>query len=302
MVELTHVVAILLALGAAIASASQNLFVRIGTDRGNVHDAVIIVMVTNAVVLLPVVGVVYYPDYGLTRVSWLSFIAAGILGTLLGRLCMYTSIERIGASRTAPIVASWALISSVLGVLLLGESLAPIRALGIVLIVSGVTAIAWETSRENPEDLSRDELLVGLSIPFGSALAFGWEPIFANFGFTQGTPAPVGLVVKTVFATLGFSLYLRWRNALPDRSVVRANDTRWFVLAGIASTLFLLGYYIALEIAPVSVVVPIIVTNTLFVVLLSAIFMPKRLERVTWRLATAAVVVVGGVAVITVSG
>lgn len=300
MVELTHLIAVFMALGAAIALASQSLFLRIGTEQGNSFDAVFVVMSVNLIVLFPLVSVLYYPDYGLTRVSWVSFTAAGLFGTMLGRMLKFTSISRIGASRTEPIAASNALFATVLGVVLLDETLTVLHGLGIVLIVGGVAAIAWETSHENPDDLPVRELMIGLLIPFGAALAYGIEPIFASFGFGEGTPAPVGLLVKTVAASLAFVLYLRWHGDLPGFAALRSNNTRWFVLAGTANTLFLLGYYVGLSIAPVSIVVPIIITSTLFVVVLSAIFMPQRLEHVTWRLATAATVVVIGVLVITV--
>lgn len=297
LVDLT-IVAILLSGGAALANAITQLFVRIGTEEGRASDAVFVVMIVNLIVLVPAILLLYYPDYGLTRRSWLAFVAAGILGTLLGRAFTYTSIDRIGASRTAPIVASNALVATVLGIVLLDESLTAAHAIGIVLIVCGVAAIAWETGHENPENLSRRELLIGLLIPFGAAVAYGWEPIYASYGFEEGTPAPVGLVVKTVSATLGFALYLRWQNTLPDPRTLF--DGWWFVLAGIANTLFLLGYYVALSIAPVNVVVPIIITQTLFVVLLSALFMPQRLEAVTWKLAVASTVVVVGVVLVSV--
>ncbi len=91
----------------------------------------------------------YYPEYHLTRFSWISFIGAGLFGTLLGRMLTYTSIDTIGASRTAPIVASQALFATVFGILVLGESLTPIHGLGIVLIVSGVSLITWETSHNS---------------------------------------------------------------------------------------------------------------------------------------------------------
>lgn len=302
MVDPTHLLAVGISLGAAIASASQNLFVRVGTERGAVYDAVLVVMIVNLVLLVPPILVLYYPDYGLTRVSLVSFLVAGLLGTLLGRLLVYMSVERIGASRTAPIVASWALIATVLGVVVLGETLTAVHGVGVFLIVFGVAAIAWETGQENPESLSRRELLVGLLIPVAAAAAVGMEPVFATIGFGEGTPAPVGLAIKTVCATVGFTGYLRWRGVLPGRELFRSPDRRWFALAGVGNTAFLVGYYVALEIAPVNVVAPIIVTNTLFVVVLSALYMPSRLERVTWRLGVAAGVVVAGVILITAFG
>lgn len=302
MIDPTHLLGVAIAAVAALASASQLLFVRKGTDAGRAYDAVLIVMLVNVAVLVPLVSVYYYPDYQLTRRSWLAFVAAGVFGTLLGRAFQYTSVDRIGASRTAPIVASNAIVATALGVLVLGETVTGIHAVGVVLVVSGVATISWRTTRENPDDLDTRELLVGLLFPFGAAFAYGAEPIFANVGFDEGTPAPVGLVLKTIAATLGFLLYLAWRDALPTRASLRTRNSRWFLLAGLANTAFLLAYYVSLSIAPVSIVVPIFITNTLFVVILSALFMPRHLERVTWRLGAAAAVVVVGVGLITVFG
>lgn len=302
MVEVSHLIAVSLAIGAALSSASSNLCVRRGTDSGTTKDAIFVVSLVNVAVLLPLVAIVYYPEYGLTTRSWLAFAVAGILGTLIGRALNFASINKIGASRTAPILASWALISTVLGVVFLAETLTPMHGVGVVLVVGGVALIAWKTSNDNPDDLPRRELLVGILIPFGAAVAVGWEPIFANVGFAEGTPPLVGLAVKSVAAAIGFGLYLWWNGDLPKSSVVRGTNARWFVLAGATNTVFLLGYYVALAIAPVNVVSPIIVTNTLFVVVLSALFMPERLERVTWQIVAASVVVVVGVLIITVSG
>lgn len=302
MVAPAHLLGIALAVGAAVAAAATQLFVRLGTDEGRAADAILVVMYVNTGALVPVVLLWYYPHYGLTAASWLAFAAAGLFGTMLGRLFMFTSIERIGASRTAPLYTAWVLVATVLGVLLLGEEPTPLHAVGIVLIVAGVATIAWETSAENPDDLPRRALLVGLALPFGAAIAYGIEPIFANVGFATGTPAPVGLVIKTLAATLGFTAYLRARGALPGLATVGSADLRWFVLAGLANTLFLLGYYLGLAVAPVSVVTPILATSTLWVVVLSAVAMPERLERVTWQLFAAATVVVVGVIIVTVAG
>ena len=177
-----------------------------------------------------------------------------------------------------------------------------LRKVGVILVVIGVGLIARETNREESRDLSRYRAIIGLGIPIGAAVAFGSEPIFANFGFKEGTPAPVGLVVKIVAGTLGFALYLRWEDSLPSPRIVRETNTRWFLVAGLASSLSLLLYYVALSLAPVSIVVPILASNTLFVVVISRVFMPERLERVTWQLGIGATVVVSGVIMITISG
>lgn len=302
MVDVTHLVGVALALGAAIAGASNRLFVRVGTERGTATEAFFVVMTISTLVLVPVVGVAYYPDYGLTPVAWLSFLGAGLVATLLGNVFLYTSITRIGASRTQPIVASNALVSIALALVLLGETMTAVHGVGVVVIVAGVAVIAWETSHENPDDLPRRTLLLSLLLPFATAVTFGSEPIFANFGFAEGTPAMVGLAVKTGSAWLGFTAYARWRGTLPPVATLRRRGNRWFAFAGIAYVLFLVGYYAGLAVAPVNVVIPIIITNTLWVIVLSVLFMPRRLERITWRLAGAAAAVVLGAIVVSVYG
>jgi len=302
MLGVPHLLAVGLAITAALSSAASNLSVRRGTEEGRTYDAVFVVSLTNVAILLPIVAVRYYPHYGLTWTSLVSFAVAGVLGTLIGRALMFTSIARIGASRTAPIIASWALFSTLLGFVFLGEGLSPVHGVGVLLVVGGVAVIAWRTSNDDARSLSRRELLVGLAIPLLAAIAIGWEPIFATVGFAQGTPALVGLVVKSVAAATGFGLYLWYHGELPRATHVVGSKGRWFVLAGATNTVFLFGYYAALSIAPVNVVSPIIVTNTMFVVVLARLFMPRHLERVDWQLVAAAAVVVAGVLVITVFG
>lgn len=264
-------------------------------------DAVFTIMTVNLVVLTPLIAVVYYPAYGVTTDSLAAFVAAGVFGTLLGRICGYTSIDRIGASRASPLLAARAFVATLLGVVVLDEVLTVLHGAGIVLIVAGTSGLVWETAHENPDDLPRGELFLSLGIAVVAAITFGVEPILANWGFQEGTPAPVGAVIKTVAATGGMGTYLRWQQELPAVSDVHSPEMRWFVLAGLCNTLFILAYYIALAIAPVSLVVPIVVTNPLFVVVLGAVFMPDYLERVTPRLVAAAGIVVVGVVAVTVA-
>lgn len=300
-VQASHLAAIGLMLVASFSLATQNILIRKGTDTGRAYDAVIIVMLTNIVVLVPVIAVAYYPDYGLTWRSVVSFTAAGLLGTMAGRAFKYVSIGRIGASRTEPIINSNVLVATVLGVFLLGEYIGATQFLAIVAIVAGIALISLETTRENPHDLSRRQLALGMLLPFGSAFAYGLEPIFASYGLSTGTPAPVGVVFKTLAATVGFVGYLAYTDALPSVTETDVGDAKIFALAGLGNTVFITGYYLALSLAPVSVVVPILPTSTLFTVLLAALFMPHRLERVTVRLVVSAVLVVCGVVALTVT-
>lgn len=288
-----------LAAVAAVAVAVQSVSVRAGTDRGRATDALVVVLLVNVAAIVPAAALFHYPAYALTPRSVAAFAAAGAVGTLFGRICYYTSIERIGASRSEPLKASQPLHATVVAVVVLGERVTAGHVAGILLVVAGIAAISWETARGDGADPDADGSWLALSLPLGAAFLFGIEPTLAKLGFAEGTPILVGLAVKTAAATAGFLLYLRARGALPSPRALVDRNARWYAVAGLANTTFLFLYYLALSIAPVSVVVPVVQTSPLVVMVLSALFL-ARLERVTWRLVSAAGVVVCGAVVLTV--
>lgn len=296
MVAQAVLVGVVLAAVAALAVAVQSVSVRVGTDEGRATDALVVVLFTNVAIIVPAALVLHYPDYSITRDSVLAFVAAGIVGTLLGRIFYYTSIQRIGASRSEPLKASQPLHATLIAVVVLGERVTPGHVVGILLIVAGIAAISWETARG--DGVAEGTSGLALLLPLSAAFLFGIEPTLAKLGFAEGTPILVGLAIKTVAATAGFLGYLRLRNDLPSLAVFGGRNVRWYALAGLANTTFLFLYYAGLSIAPVSVVVPIIQTSPLLVMVLSLAFL-SRLEHVTWKLLTGACVVVGGAVVLT---
>lgn len=293
-----HLLGVGLTLLAALALAVNALSVRLGTRKGRADDALVVVLLVNVVVLVPIAVVAAAPRFTLSWAALWSFGAAGLVGTLFARVLYYASLERIGASRSEPVKASQPLHASAIAVLILGETLLVPHALGILLIVAGVALIVVET-RSDATGLGGVSPLE-LLLPLGAAFLYGLEPIFAKVGFRTGTPALVGLAVKTVVATVGFAGYLRWRDAL-SFTTTDAGSVRWYLVAGVANTAFLLSYYTALSFTPVTVVVPIMQTSPVFVVGLSLLSL-QRIERVTWRVAAGTLVVVAGSVVVTLVG
>lgn len=294
------VLGVALALLAAVSLASMTVIIRKGTDRGTANSALVVVLVGNIVVFVPTALVLYYPNFRITPLSLVTFVAAGLFGTMLGRAFYYTSIERIGANRSDPIRASQPLYATVIAVIVLGEALTLPHLFGILLMIGGVAAIAYETSGSasaNSLD-SRAEL----ALPVIAAIFFGVEPVFARIGLQEGTPVFVGLAIKTLVGTIGFLSYLAYRRQLPGPSTLLNDpDIPWYAGAAAANSLFLLAYYAALEVSRVVVVVPIIQMTPMIVILLSLAFLP-RLEVVTPRLVTGAGVIISGAVLITIYG
>lgn len=296
-----HSLGIALSVVAALAFAGQYLCVRLGTDRGSVTDVMLLSLVCNVVLIGPAAAILHYPDYALTRLSVLSFVAAGLSGSLLARVCMFKSVQTIGASRTSPVVSANVFFATLLALAVLGETLTPTHLIGIVLIVCGVAVISWETATDDP-DCPLHEVGLSLLLPLAAAAFIGFEPIFVSMGLSEGTPLLPGFAIKAIVATLGFVGYLRLSGARPTASFRLSPELKWYLGAGITSTVGIGAYFAALEITPVVIVVPLLQTSPLLVVVLSAIFLPRRLERVTFRLLAAACVVVVGATVVSLSG
>lgn len=290
-----------LAIVAAISVACTGLGIRLGNENGRVVDGLVIVLVCNLVLLTPITIVVHHPTYHVTLRSLGAFVAAGLTGTLLGRLCYFNGIATIGASRTEPIKATQPLHATVIAVLVLHETISAGLLGGILLIIGGIVLITWQSSQDSTGLTSEDSAIKGILFAFGAALFFGLEPIWVKLGLAAGTPVLVGLLLRVGIAALGFLGYLRLRGTLPTRETLLSAETHWYVVAGIANTVFILTYYMALELAPVTIVVPIVQTSPLIVVVLSLLFLPQRLENVDRSLLFGSLMVVAGAILVTLA-
>lgn len=284
--------ALLAALGLAVAS----LAVRLGTDRYRVTEVLAAVFSVNLLVLVPVAVVVGYPAYALTPRAVVAFAAAGVLGSLLGRACYFLGIARLGASRAEPLKALLPLFAVGASVLVLDERVTPLLLGGVGLLVVGGVGVAT-VARVSPVTATGRRFRVDASFPIAAALLYGVDPVFTKVGLAEGTPAVVGVAVRTVAAAGGFLAYLAWRAARGDEGLPSVPRGRWLAVAGVANTAYLLAYYAALARAPVVVVAPVTSVSTLFVVAGAAAFLQGS-ERVTWRLVAAASLVVAGVTVL----
>ncbi|MFW5974221.1 MAG: DMT family transporter [Natrialbaceae archaeon] len=301
MTEPPLLIGLTLALAAAVLLAVQNLCIRLGTATGETSDAVVVVMGVNLALVGPLAAILYYPEYELSRVALGAFAAAGVVGLVLGRICLFAGIERIGASRTTPIVSASTLVAAMLAVWLFDEALTLPHLAGIGCIVSGVAIISWVTASTDPSHDSLRDVGASLLFPVGAAVFVGVEPVLVRVGLDTGTPILVGLTVMMLTAFVGYVGY-RSLNERPVPPLFGDPNMEWYVGAGLASTVGLLAYFGAIASAPVVIAIPITHTAPLIVIVLSITFLPERLERITWPLVVAAAIVVIGASLVTLSG
>lgn len=291
----------ILATTAALMFAFQYLFVRLGTRQGSVTDVVFVSLLSNVVILVPPTVMLYDLSAMSTR-AILAFAAAGLSGSLFARICMFSSIRRIGANRTSPIVSANALFATILAVLVLDETLTALHLVGVVLIVAGIAVISYQTEASMSLSVSRGELAVLMAIPILAALFLGFEPIFVSIALADGGSLVPGTAIVVTTAFVGFAAYTAATSGLPSPSVVREPYAKWYLGAGVATTFGLLAAFSALETAPVVIAVPLIQTSPLLVVALSALLLSPDLEEVTPLIVVSTAMIIVGATVVSLSG
>jgi drug/metabolite transporter (DMT)-like permease len=277
---------------AAVGLTIQSLTVRLGTRTNSVSDVISVMFVVNLLVLIPVAAIVEHPEYNVTLASLLAFAVAGILGSFVARSCYFIGIARIGASRTEPLKALFPVVAVVGAIVILNERVTVGLLSGIALILGGSIGVVLE-ARTSPVTATGRRLWQDMLFPLSAALFLGIDPIFTKLGLAEGTPTLVGLTIRIVAGAVGFGLYRTWRRG--GVGLVSSIDlNRWMLVASLANTAYLLFYHTALARIPVVVATPVLATSTLLVVGGAAVFLQDD-ERVTWKLGSAALVVVLGI-------
>lgn len=269
--------AVLLALGSAALFGLMTVSIRIALGGG--ADAALASLATilpALVVVLAAAGV-----RGDAHGSW-PFLLTGLLGPGLSQILFTLSIRDIGASRTSVAVGAAPLASVVIAVVFFGESLTAPLFVGAVSIVSGGVLLAFERSR--PQHLRAR----GFAFAASAALVFSTRDNLLRALHTHANPetAAAATLLAGAFAAA------LWARRMPSRSVLRA-----FTPAGVFFGLSYLCLFQAYWRAPVTVVSPLIATESLFGVLFAALLL-KRSEHVGARLAAGALLVVLGGALI----
>ncbi len=227
----------------------------------------------------------------------LSFMLTGV-AACLGKVFLNLGIDSVGASKSVTVKNSSPLITVLLGWALLGEHVAWEIGVGVVVIVVGVLLL----SVGPPEGEGTANRLVYFMYPLLSSLAFGINPIFKKWGLVAAAVPALGTLVNHITATVflftagpSLGIYPFRRERVPLTSAVL------FAIAGITEAIASLCTYKALLLAPAVLVAPIWRLSPLITFVLSH-FTLRALETVTPRDGLAAVLIVGGVWVLSRGG
>jgi len=269
-----------LAVLAAVTTAGRYYYIRRTTHPRGVMYAMFVSFLIGSIFFVPISIILNYPNFGLSRFGAFIFVLAGALVPLI-QGCDFEGTRRIGASRASPILMGYLLIASFIGVIFLGETVGALHGVGIIVLFCGVVMVSYE-SGENDRN-SKSGFSLDLIFPLVAMLGAGIQVPLVSLGLTGGVPITIGLAINYSVSVAILGAFFKVRGwSLTEPFNVQEKDLYFGVSAAVIS--FAIFYFLALSIAPVSVVTPLRGTGPLFVLVISYLYL-KKLETITKVLA-----------------
>jgi len=230
-------------------------------------------------------------------ITILNFAVAGFLHFLIGWTLLNASQKKIGASRTSPLIGTTPLFAAVIAVFTLREYPTWLELVGIGIIVTGAYLVSKESadpSAANNRKQSFISILQASWLGLGTAFFWALSPIFIRFGL-QGLPSPLlGVTVGVTASALGYGIVLLWQRGRWLGQPVTNEAWTLKLIAGVLVGLSTWMRWVALDLAPVAVVLALSMISTPIVILLSPLISGKHIERVTAMLWTGTGLILGG--------
>ena len=234
---------------------------------------------------------------GFSPTALAALSAAGIMHFVWGRYCNYRATRAMGTNLVAPVQQFNLLVTLVLAIWLLGEYLTPLKILGIALILLGPTftmqkkkkpaqgqdgARAVSDEKITPIDAEKPaafqpKYAEGYTFSLLSATGYGLSPVLIRIGLeNQGVGvALAGGLVAYVAATALFSIALLWPGQWKHVWSTDREAAKWFTFSGFLVFFSQMFLYMAMSVAPVTVVSPINRLSILFRLFFSRLLNPK---------------------------
>jgi uncharacterized membrane protein len=265
---------------AAATFAFNNAAVRRGVLTGSVAQAIAITVPIG----VPLFAVVALASGSLAVISEFSnqgllyLAAAGIVHFVWGRYCNFRATKAMGANLVGPVQQIGMVLTLGLAMWILGESLTPLRAIGIVLLVLG-PMLTWPSADPRPAAPAaaaatpeavpvpsadaippfKANYAEGYLWGLHSAVAYGASPILVALGLEgKGLQASLaGGLVSYLAATFVAAFFLLGPSQIRHVLAMRPHSAKWFTLSGVLVCLSQMFLYMGFAVAPVSVVSPL---------------------------------------------
>jgi drug/metabolite transporter (DMT)-like permease len=280
---------VLLALGAAVSFGALAVTIRLALHPPLDAEAASLVTTFLAGVGCVVLALLTSDFSGLDWSATWPFFVTGLFAPGISQIFFTRAVGLIGPSRTAVFVGVSPVLSAAIAVLVLDEPVHVALVVGTLLIVAGGTLLVRERARPGAF------LSGGIALALGAALLFAIRDNLVRWA-ARGSDVPgfVAASASLASASVVIALVVVSR----PNGVARVRQAfRPFVLSGLVYAVSYACLYSAFDRGRVTIVAPLVATESLWAVLISMIVL-RRSERIGVRLLAAAALVVSGGALI----
>jgi transporter family protein len=290
------------ALLSACCFAASHVVAKRGLQNTTVTAASLIILGVSWAVIAA--SVVLGPPTEVTTRALVFFGCLGLIVPAISRWSVLKSVDTMGPSVAIPLQQGLRPLLAVGGaVVLLGEDVGVLRAIGVVAIIAGGWQLSKRPREQEPENgvrvahTRRSGFRPGIVFPVIAAVAYATSDILVRFtlGEDLAEPGPAAMISTGS----GLAAWLLVVVTVPRmrRGVRFGRGTWWLMLSGVLIGFAILAVYHALRRGEVSIVSPINATQPLIVLLLSALFL-RDLERIHLvTVIAASAIVVGAILV-----
>ncbi|TYR81324.1 DMT family transporter [Priestia megaterium] len=284
---------VVFAILSAVIFAVNNVIVKKGIRRDPHSDNGLFITVLMNVILLGVLCLIVIGISGWNlQISWkaiLFFAIAGLCTTGVGRLTLFSSISYIGPSKASAIRNSTPIFTTVFALLFLGEEIALLPGIGMLLLLGGLLNEGYRfhkfeasnhTQIHNTASPKRYQY-VGFGLALFSAIIFGMGQGIRKQGLIEMNHAFFGAWVGTLASLVFVIIYQCVRReftANVKKSFAFMNP--YYVIAGVLTSLGPLFFFLAAQTIQVSYVSVIAAAEPLITVLISAVIF-RGIESIT---------------------
>ena len=287
---------LLLSLASAFFVGLNNVLTRKGLDHTTQSQATLISLTAAAFIFLAVSAVLGKVGSFFTPAA-LVFVLSGVLGPGLGRTLNITSINRIGVSRTIPIIGMAPFFATVFAIVFMDAQYSLYIFAGMALIIFGVFVLSrWKENGPSPS--FRASILAfdkkDLLIPLAAALLGGVSMATTKIAL-GGLADPIAGATLALSAALGVGLgYVVGTKQMRKINFAR-REIMFPAFSGCAMALSFFFNFRALQEGDIAIVASVFSVFPLFGVFLSHFLLKEQITSRTWL---GAAIIVAGIIVI----
>ncbi len=303
---------VILGLGCAVAFGANAIVTRRGVLRASSNYIATISILIGPLFFLLAAGV-KGDIYQIGQWPWQAYVYLALSGVIhfgVGRTWAYRSIQLIGSTRSYIVITLNPIVSIVLAMIVLKETIKPLMILGILFSLSGplLTMVKEKTvardaqSKANSygKELDRHTLYLGMLYGMGAAIFWGSSAIFIKLGLESGGSPVAGSLIAYLAASIFISPSLLNRE---NKREILTRDRKSFQIAlisGLTINIAQLLRYLAFGYGSVIIITVLIRTSNFWVLLFSFIFNREYESFSRWVLLGNALLI-GGIVLILMS-